>query len=241
MHRSVPSSFQTTSWSLVLAAARNPSVDSRPALAALCEAYWHPVYAFIRRSGYAPDHAQDLTQGFFALLLEKNFLEVVDPHRGRFRSFLLTAVKRFLLNERDRAYALKRGGGECSAPLDLIGAENWYVPSAANVDTPERLFELQWALALLERAMTRLRVEFTAAGKSSQFDTLAPFLSRESVGVRYEELTPQMGVSAGALRALVHRMRRRYRDLLRAEIANSVAEPEEVDEEIQFLMSVLSS
>jgi RNA polymerase sigma-70 factor (ECF subfamily) len=203
--------------------------------------YWNPVFAFIRRSGYDRDEAQDLTQAFFALLLEKNFLEVADPQRGRFRSFLLTAVKRFLSNERDRAQALKRGGGEVPVSIDLLMAEASFDPTGSDTETPEDLFERRWALSLLEHAMSQLRSEFASAGRNEQFDKLAPFLTRDSDGARYEELAGQMAVSAGALRTLVHRMRRRYRDLVRAEIAETVATSDEVDDEIRFLMSVLSS
>jgi RNA polymerase sigma-70 factor (ECF subfamily) len=234
-----PSKFQTTSWSLVLKAAHDPVVDSRPALARLCETYWNPVFAFIRRSGYDRDQAQDLTQGFFALLVEKNFLEVADPQRGRFRSFLLTAVKRFLANERDRLHALKRGGGEIHVSIDATA--DAYAPGNADNDTPESLFERRWALSVLEHAMANLRAEFAAAGRAGQFEILAPFLNRDSRGTRYEEVAAKVGISAGGLRTLVHRMRRRYRDLVRAEIAETVASPEDIDEEIRFLMSVLSS
>jgi RNA polymerase sigma-70 factor (ECF subfamily) len=241
MHNAVPSRFQTTSWSLVLTAAHDPAVDSRPALERLCEAYWNPVFAFIRRNGYDQDQAQDLTQEFFSLMVEKNFLDVADPHRGRFRSFLLTAVKHFLSNQRDRSNALKRGGGEVPVPLDFVIADDSYTPAGANPDTPESLFERRWALALLEHAMAKLRAEFASAGRTRQFESLVPFLNRDSTGTRYEELSEQLGISAGALRTLVHRMRRRYRDLLRAEIAETVASAEEIDDEIRFLTSVLSS
>ena len=233
--------FQTTSWSLVLTAAHDPSAGSRPALERLCETYWNPVFAFIRRSGYDRDAAQDLTQAFFAVLLEKNFLEVADPQRGRFRSFLLTAVKHFLSNERDRAQALKRGGGEIPLSIDLLASEACFDPTGSDTETPEDLFERRWALSLLEHALSRLRSEFSSTGRNAQFDKLVPFLSRDSDGARYEELAAEFGVSAGALRTLVHRMRRRYRDLVRAEIAETVATSVEVDDEIRFLMSVLSS
>jgi RNA polymerase sigma-70 factor (ECF subfamily) len=203
--------------------------------------YWNPVYAFIRRSGYDPDQSQDLTQGFFTSLVEKNFLEVADPQRGRFRTFLLTAVKHFLANERDRIRAVKRGGGAISVSIDFVQAEKWYVPGVVDAKTPEILFERRWALSLLQRAMEELRAEFRAAGKASQFDSLVPFLNHESGTERYEDLASRMGVSAGALRTLVHRMRRRYRDLVRAQVADTVGSMEEVDEEIRFLMSVLSS
>jgi RNA polymerase sigma-70 factor (ECF subfamily) len=233
--------FQTTSWSIVLEAGGNWTEHSEKALCALCEIYWKPVYAFIRRSGYNHDDAQDLTQGFFALLVEKSFLKIADPQRGRFRSFLLTAVKRFLANEIDRNRALKRGGGQAHIPISIPDGEEWYASAIAEAVTPETLFERRWALALMNRAMMNLRDEFTAAGKSGQFDSLTPFLNRETDGQRYETLAAEWNMSAGALRIMVHRMRRRYRELLRDEIAETVASLDEVDDEIRFLLSVLSS
>jgi RNA polymerase sigma-70 factor (ECF subfamily) len=201
--------------------------------------YWHPVYAFIRRSGYNQDQAQDLTQAFFAVLLEKNYVRDADQQRGRFRSFLLSSVKHFLANEWDRAHTLKRGGGEI--PLRLgTEIETWYAPEAVEHRTPESLFERRWALSVLEQVMTKLRVELAATGKG-HFDRLAAFLQGDSRGARYEAVAGEMGVSAGALRTMVHRMRRKYRDLLRAEIAETVSTPEEIDEEIRFLFSSLSA
>jgi DNA-directed RNA polymerase specialized sigma24 family protein len=233
------SSFQTTAWSLVLAAAGNPTIDSRRALALLCQTYWNPVYAFIRRCGHTPDQSQDLTQGFFALLLEKQFLRDVDQQRGRFRSFLLAAVKHFLANEWDRAHALKRGGGHIPVSIDLLEAESWYGPAAVEATTPERIFERRWALSVLEHVMTRLRVEYSAMGKAEQFDRLEGLLTKDAADTRYEALALEMGVSAGALRMSLHRLRRKYRHALREEIAETVSTPAEIDEEIRFLMSVL--
>lgn len=235
------SGFHTTSWTLVQDAAVHPTADSRQALATLCQSYWHPVYAFIRRNGYDQDQAQDLSQGFFALLLEKNILLRADQKRGRFRSFLLTAVKYFLANEWDRAHALKRGGGQVAVPMDLVEAERWYAPAAVEEATPESLFERRWALSVLERVVVKLRAEFTAAGRADQFDALYLFLSHESEGSPYSEVAGQMGMSAGALRMAVHRMRRRYRKLLRAEIAETVSTPEETEDEIRFLLATLSA
>ncbi len=235
------SEFQTTHWSLVLAAAINPTTESNTALATLCQTYWNPVYAFIRRSGYDPDQSQDLTQGFFALVLEKNYLGEADRERGRFRSFLLTAVKHFLANEWDRANALKRGGGQVSVSIDSVEAGTWYAPAAVEEATPESIFERGWALSLLENVMAKLRAEFVAAEKAGQFDSLALFLNRESDDARYDTIAAEMGVSAGALRMSVHRMRRKYRDLLRAEIAQTVSTVAEIDDEIRFLMQVLST
>lgn len=234
------SNFETTSWSLVLAASLNPTPDSRKALATLCQTYWNPVYAFIRRNGHSPDQSQDLTQGFFARLIEKNYLEDADRQRGRFRSFLLASVKHFLANEWDRSHALKRGQGQVPLSMDVIQAENWYVPAATEQVTPERLFEQRWALSLLERVMARLRAEFADAGKGELFESLAGFLNSDSDPARYEELAVKMGLSAGALRMSVHRMRRKYRRLLRAEIAETVSTPEEIDDEIRFLLATLN-
>jgi DNA-directed RNA polymerase specialized sigma24 family protein len=234
------SGFHTTSWTLVQAAAVQPTTGSRDALARLCQLYWHPVYAFIRRNGYDRDQSQELVQGFFALLLEKNYLLDADPQRGRFRSFLLTAVKHFLANEWDRANALKRGGGQVAISIDLAEAEGWYLPATVVEETPESLFERRWAVSLLEQVMVKLRAEFTETGKADQFESLCAFLNRESDAARYAEVAAQMGVPEGTLRMAVHRMRRKYRKLLRAEIAETVSTREEIDEEIRFLFSALS-
>ena len=232
--------FRTTSWTVILAATSGASADSREALSSLCRIYWQPVYAFIRRHGHTREQAEDLTQGFFAQLLEKNYLLDADRTRGRFRSFLLTAVKHFLANEWDRSRALKRGGGHVPVSIDLVEAERWYVPAATDEATPERLFERRWALSLLEHVMGKLRAEFDAAGKADQFERLSAFLARESGGERYDAAAAQLGVSSGALRMAVHRLRRRYRELLRMEIAQTVAEPEQTDDEIRFLMATLN-
>jgi DNA-directed RNA polymerase specialized sigma24 family protein len=235
------SKFQTTSWSLVLAAAVDPTTDSRRALETLCQIYWSPVYAFIRRNGHSLEQAQDLTQGFFTLLLEKNYLRDADRERGRFRSFLLTSVKHFLANEWDKANALKRGGGRIMLSIDTAETEAWYAPAAVEHTTPEDIFERRWALSLLEQVMARLRADFVAAGRAGEFDRLVVFLNREPDAESYEAVAGQMGVSAGALRMSAFRLRRRYRNLLRAEIAQTVSTPEETDEEIRFLLSTLDA
>jgi RNA polymerase sigma-70 factor (ECF subfamily) len=240
MRRASTSNFHTTSWTMVIAASGQATAGSEEALARLCQGYWQPVYAFIRRNGYDRDQAQDLTQSFFARLLEKNYLSAADRSRGRFRSFLLTAVKHFLANEWDRAHALKRGGRQNPVSIDVVEAERWYAPAAIEAATPERLFERRWALSLLEHVMATLRSEFSAAGKADQFDSLSAFLHRESGDGRYDEVAARLGMSAGALRMAVHRLRRRYRELLRSEIADTVSAPEETDDEIRFLMSALS-
>ena len=213
----------------------------REALAALCQKYWHPVYAFVRRRGYDREQSQDLTQGFFALLIEKNYLLDADRKRGRFRSFLLAAVKHFLSNEWDRANALKRGGGRVPVSIDLVEAEAWHTLAAVEQATPESLYERRWALSLLENVMSKLRAEFADVGKANEFGRLSMFLNRDSESAGYETLAEGMGVSAGSLRMSVHRLRRRYRSLLRAEIAESVSGPEEIDDELRFLLLVLSA
>jgi DNA-directed RNA polymerase specialized sigma24 family protein len=233
--------FHTTSWTLIRAASADPTADSREALAALCQKYWHPVYAFVRGRGYDPEQSQDLTQEFFARLIEKNYLLDADPKRGRFRFFLLAAVKHFLANEWDRANRLKRGGGEVPVSIDLAEAEGWHTLAAVEQATPESLYERRWALSLLENVISKLRAEFADAGKADEFDRLSMFLNRDSDSIRYETLAKEMGISSGALRMSVYRMRRRYRSLLRAEIAESVCRPEEVDEELRFLLSTLST
>jgi len=240
MSGAASSGFHTTSWTLVRAAAAHPTVDSRQALATLCQAYWHPVYAFIRRNGYDRDHSQDLCQEFFTLLLEKNYLLDANRDRGRFRSFLLTAVKHFLANEWDRVHALKRGGGYTAVSMDLVEAEKWYAPAAVQESTPESIFERRWALSVLEHVTLKLRAQFTAMGKAEEFDILFMFLNRGPEANRYNVVAGQMGLSAGALRMAVHRMRKMYRQLLRAEIGATVSTPEETDEEIRFFLATLS-
>jgi RNA polymerase sigma-70 factor (ECF subfamily) len=223
----------------VLAAAANPTSDSRASLAALCKTYWPPIYAFIRRNGNDRDHAEDLTQAFIVTMLEKNYLAQANRDRGRFRTFLLAAIKHFLANEWDKAHALKRRGGESVIPIDSMEAEAWYGPDGVEPRTPEAVYERRWALSLLGNVMAKLRIEFVALGKPEHFDRLSPLLNRESGADRYDTLAAELGASAGALRVAVHRMRRRYRDLLRAEIAETVSTPEEVDDEIRFLLSAV--
>jgi len=225
----------------VIAAAERPTKDARVALATLCQIYWHPIYAFIRRNGDDRDQARDLTQAFFAVLLEKNYLRDAQQKRGRFRAFLLTAVKHFLANQRDREQALKRGGGQVAISIDPAEAESWYAPAAVDDVTPERLYERRWALSMLDQVMSKLRAEFVEKGKADYFDQLAPFLDGDTRDARYETVAAGMGVAAGALRTAVHRMRRKFGRLLREEIAETVSEPEEIDDEIRFILATLSS
>ena len=231
--------FPSTSWSLVLAAAANPTPDSRASLATICKAYWPPVYAFVRRSGYDPDQAQDLTQAFFTTLLEKNYLGHADRERGRFRTFLLAAVKHFLANEWDKQQSLKRGGGQTLVPINPMEAEEGHGTEAADARTPETVFTRRWALSLLAHVMSELRAEYAALGKLDYFDKLSPLLDGDPAAKSYEDLASELATSPGALRVGLHRMRRRYGELVRGELAQTVSTPEEIDEEIRFLLTAL--
>ena len=233
--------FATTHWSVVLAAGRTSSPDSRRALTTLCETYWYPSYAYVRRRGYAREEAQDLTQEFFLGLLEKDVLRAADPERGRFRSFLLGSLKNFLANEWRDARAKKRGGGRVPLSLDFRSAEDQYALEPGHELTPEKIYERRWALTLLERSLSKLREEFTRAGKSDLFDQLKVFLGGEGQRVSYKEIAEKLAMTEGAVKVSVHRLRRRCRELLRAEIAQTVAGPEEVDEELRHLFSALEN
>lgn len=239
MREAKASDFPSTSWSLVIAAAANPTPDSRASLAKICEAYWPPVYTFIRRTGYDNDQAHDLTQAFFTTMLEKNYLGNADRDRGRFRTFLLAAVKHFLANEWDKEHALKRGGGQTAVPIDPLEAEEMYPPNAVDERTPESVFAHRWAFSLLVNVMAKLREEYAGTGKADYFDKLSPLLDGDPPVKGYGDFASKLGASAGALRVAVHRMRRRYRELLRAELAEMVSTPEDIDDEIRFLLSAL--
>jgi len=234
-----PSQFLTTHWSLVLAARDRAEPGADDALASLCSIYWYPLYAFVRRRGHGAEDAHDLTQEFFARLLEKDFLAGVDRTKGKFRAFLLVACNHFLANERDRARAKKRGGGRPILSLDAGDAEGRYCAEPADALTPEKLFERRWALALLQQVMARLREEFGAKGKGPLFDRLRGFLVGEK-GTGYGQAAEELGLSEGAVKVAVHRLRQRYRELLHEEIGRTVATPEQVDEEIRSLFAALS-
>lgn len=235
-----PPSFSTTHWSIVVTARSSDEPRAREALAKLCQAYWYPLYAFVRRRGHSPENAQDLTQEFLARLLEKNWVSDADKTKGRFRTFLLSAMKHFLADEWDKARAQKRGGGLSLEPLQSGTAETRYVQEAADDVTPERNFELRWALTLLEQVLNRLRAEYEQEGKAELFAALHPCLVGERASQPYAELAQSLGSSESMVKSTVHRMRQRYRQLLRDEIANTVAGAEDVDEEMRFLFTVLS-
>jgi RNA polymerase sigma factor (sigma-70 family) len=230
--------FATTRWSVVLAAGRGSGAGSRDALARLCETYWYPLYSYTRRWGHDADRAQELTQEFFTRLIEKHDLVRVDPKRGRFRSFLLASMKHFLLNDRDREHAAKRNRGQAPMPLEFETAEGRFRLEPVDLQTPERAFERQWALTVLDRTLRRLRAEHEKAGKGGLFDCLKGALTGEK-SASYAELAAESNMTEGAVKVAVHRLRRRFGELLREEIAETVADPEEVDDEIRYLFSVL--
>ncbi|HVM61987.1 MAG TPA: sigma-70 family RNA polymerase sigma factor [Verrucomicrobiae bacterium] len=229
--------FAATRWTVVLTAGQGASPQAGRALEQLCRAYWYPLYAYVRRRGYDVHEAEDLTQEFFARLLAKNYLAGVDPSKGKFRSFLLASLKHFLANEWDRAHAAKRGGGQPLLPLDTQSAETRYRQEPADELTAEKLLERQWALALLDQVLDRLQAEFAADGKSEQFDQLKLFLTEGKGATSYAAMATKLGTTEGAVKVAVHRLRRRYRELLREEIAHTVASPAEIDEEIRHLFA----
>ena len=233
--------FALTRWSVVLAAGRSESTEAHHALEELCQAYWQPIYAFVRREGHSPEDAQDLTQEFFARLLQKNYLQAVDRSKGRFRSFLLASVKHFLANEWDKARAQKRGGQKVVVPIDGVSAETSYAVEPVERLTPEKIFERRWALTLLNAVMAELRVEYQREGKTALFEELKPTLTGDGQLPGYAELARRLRTSEGAVKVAAHRLRRRYRELLRAEIAQTVTSPEEVDEEIRALFAALGT
>ena len=232
--------FATTRWSLVVAAGREPTTGSRAAFSELCELYWPPVYAFARRQGYDVPEAEDLTQAFFTRLLEKHVVQAADPQRGRFRSFLLASFKNFVANERDRERAQKRGSGQVTVGLDFETAEARYSAEPVDTLTPDAVFERQWALGVLDRVLVTLRDECKKAGKSALFDQVRDVLGGDRDPGGYAAIARSLGTTEGAVKVNVHRLRRRYGDLLRAEIDATVADSSEIDDEIAYLMRAVS-
>jgi RNA polymerase sigma-70 factor (ECF subfamily) len=228
--------FPTTRWSLIVSSRQWPTPDSREALASLCTAYWYPLYAFVRRRGQSVEDAQDLTQGFFSRLLDKRYLDDFDRERGRFRTFLMAAFRHYIINECNRERAQKRGGELPTLPLDLQNAEWRYHLEPSHSLTPEKIYERCWTLALLERSMERLRAE---SADQTRFDRVQGFLTSEP-GDSYRHVAEELNMSEGALKVAVHRLRRRYGDLLREEIAQTVASREEIKDELTYLLSAVS-
>jgi RNA polymerase sigma factor (sigma-70 family) len=232
--------FVTTHWSVVLSARQKDSPQSAAALETLCRTYWYPLYAYVRRQGQSPHDAQDLTQGFFARLLQKDYLKAAAREKGRFRTFLIVALKRFLANEWDHDRAQKRGGGQPVLSLDTELAEERYRIEPVEGATADRIYERRWALTLLDRTMTRLREEFVVAGKAEEFKRLKACLTADRGDISYAEIAAALGQSEGTVRVAVHRLRKRFREIFREEIAHTVSGPEEIEEEVRYLMGVLA-
>ena len=233
--------FATTHWSAVLAATDHESPDASAALEQLCATYWYPLYAYIRHCGHSADDSQDLTQEFFYRLLQKDYLAQVDPRKGKFRSFLLAAVNHFLAKEWARARTLKRGGRIRFIPLDEAQAEQRYQAELSGERSPEEIYDRSWAIALLEKVLRRLREETAAAGHADRFEELKGVLVGERSSLSYAELAPRLRTTEAALKMTVRRLRNRYAELLREEIANTVPGPQEAEDELRHLRTVLSS
>jgi RNA polymerase sigma-70 factor (ECF subfamily) len=231
--------FATTHWTVVLAAGHGDTSHAQDALAHLCRRYWYPLYAYARRRGYSPPDAQDLTQEFFARLLRGNWIAQADRQRGRFRTFLLSAMQHFLANEWNKAHAQKRGGTQPILSLDDESAEGRYLLEPAEKNTPETLFERGWALSLLNDVLKRLKEEFYREGKQDWMEAMQPVLTADRNVIGYADIAQKLGMTETAARVAVHRLRRRYRQLIRAEVANTVASPDEVEAEMRHLLQVL--
>jgi len=224
----------------VLAAGREESPQAAEALEKLCRTYWYPLYVYVRRRGYSPEDAQDLTQAFFAHLLSKDFLSGVGPEKGKFRSFLLACLKHFLADEWKKAHRAIRGGNQPPLALESQGAEGRYRLEPSKSMNAECLYERRWALTLLERVLARLREEWTAAGKQNLFNELECELLGEDRADTYAQIAVRLGLSEGAVKMAVHRLREHYRELFREEIAQTVAEPQEIEEEMRHLFAVIT-
>lgn len=242
-----PRVFATTRWSLILSASASHSDEekARAALAELCRIYWRPIFLFVSRRGYSLQEAQDLTQDFFVMILESDWLKQADQHRGRFRSFLLKSLQNFLSHARDRTSAAKRGG-----KVEFVSWDDWMAEAPSQVAVspetlqslpPERLFDLRWAVTVVEKAMQRLREECESRGRLRLFEALSPFLTTERGDVSYEKLAVTLGISEAMIKKQLHNLRHRYRWLLREEVAQTVQNPAEVDDEIRYLCAVLAA
>lgn len=231
--------FATTHWTVVMAAGSH-TTGARAALDELCQLYWYPLYAYVRRRGSNPEDAEDLTQEFFRTLLEKEYLKAADRDKGRFRTFLLVALQRFLANDWDRARAQKRGGRSVHVCLDTSSAETQYQVEAASEVSPERIYDRRWAFALLGKTMARLRAEFVASGKQDEFEQIKECLTAERGALDYGALSRRTGMSEGTLRVGIHRLRKRFREIFREEVAQTVATPTEIDAEMRHLMAALA-
>jgi RNA polymerase sigma factor (sigma-70 family) len=231
--------FSATHWSVVMAAGNGDSVQAAEALDTLCRRYWYPLYAFVRRQGHGAHEAEDLTQEFFARFLAKEYFGRADPALGRFRNFLLACLKHFLAEQWRQAGRLKRGGGQTLLSWDSLTAEERYLSEPADTVTPEKVYDRRWALTLLEQALARLGAEQSAAGKGKMFTQLKDYLWGEGSGTAYAEMAKRLDMTEGALKVTVHRLRQRYRELLREEVAHTVAAVHEIDEELRYLVAVI--
>jgi len=233
------SSFATTHWSVVRKAGTSSGDDAAGALETLCRAYWYPLYAYVRRRGHSPEDAQDVTQSFFAYLLEKGLIGHAQPDAGRFRSFLLGSLKNFMANDFRRQRAQKRGGHASVISFDAQTAEQRYSLEPVELQNPQTLFQQAWAVEVLDQAFVGLESEYQSGGKSELFQALHRFLQGDRSTQTYAEIGASLGLSEGAVKVAVHRMRQRYRELLRAAVANTVSDPIEVDDELRHLMQAL--
>jgi RNA polymerase sigma-70 factor (ECF subfamily) len=236
----IPRAFATTLWSVVQAAGQGPSVPAQRALETLCRAYWYPIYAYARRKGYKPEEAEDLTQEFFARLIAKDHFRLADRSKGKFRGFLLSTLDYFLAREWRRAHRLKRGGQFTFISMDEHPPEERYQLEPADHETPERKFLRNWALTVLKQAMNALQSECEANGKARLFGEAKNLISGERHGETYAQISRSLNMGEGAVRVAVHRLRQRYGELLRSEVAHTVDTEDEVDEELRYLFQVLS-
>lgn len=232
--------FATTHWTVVLAAGKRSTPEAQAALEQLCQTYWFPLYAYVRRRGYAKADAEDLTQAFFTKLLEKNYLARLESERGKFRAWLLASLKHFLANEWDKAQAQKRGGGDTHLSLDRQTADTKFQVAAQSEPSPDKAFDREWALALLARVIERLQQECAAEGKGKLFEQLKVFLMAGKSESAQAEVAKSLGMEEGAVRVAVHRLRKRYRQLLRDEIANTLSDAAMVDEEMRALFGAFA-
>jgi DNA-directed RNA polymerase specialized sigma24 family protein len=232
--------FPPTRWSVVLAATRRPTAEAAVALETICRAYWYPLYAFVRRSGQSPHNAQDLTQEFFRLLLEKRWLAAADRGKGRLRTFLVTALRHFMAKEWRRDSAQKRGGGQAHVPIDTAFAESRYAADGTAPLAADAVFDREWALTLLELTVQRLEAEFAAAGKAEEFAALKGCLAAAHRVIDYGPVAAKLGLSEGAARVAVHRLRKRFRELYREEIAHTLPDEADLEAELRYLAGALA-
>lgn len=238
MHDARQVIFATTRWTIILRAAHEADPEALAALTEVCRGYWYPLYAYVRRQGFDPHTAQDLTQEFFSKLIEKNYLAGADRQRGRFRWFLITAFKCFLANEFDRVHAQKRGGGERPLSLDQMTAEERYANEPADTTNADLIYDRRWALDLLARARARLKEEYEVNEKVRRFELLSPFLTGEPPSASQATLGEQLGLSENAVKQEVHRMKKRMAGLIRSEVERTVSHPDDVDDELRHLIDI---